>query len=120
MPYVKFRGHDEVTVPDLRLASVKPNQTIEVTDEQLPGLICQEIWEEAKATKAAAGVAEDLARAQWEVQHATKLADDTVADAKAKGLKAVQLSEGAGQPDSIFVFDKKAIIGMPIDPRRRF
>jgi len=53
MPYVKFKGHDEVTVPDLRLASVKPNQTIEVTDEQLPGLICQEIWEETKATKSA-------------------------------------------------------------------
>lgn len=46
--------------------------------------------------------------------------DRAIADAKAKGLKAVQLSEGAGQPDSIFVFDKKAIIGMPIDPRRRF
>lgn len=46
--------------------------------------------EEAKATKAAAGVAEDLARAQWEVQHATKLADDTVADAKAKAVAIVE------------------------------
>ena len=58
MPYVKFKGDDERDVPDLRLQGVKPNQTVEVTDEQLPGLICQDIWEETKATKSAPKAAE--------------------------------------------------------------
>lgn len=58
MPYVKYKGDDERDIPDLRLQAVKPNQTVEVTDEQLPGLICQDIWEEAKATKSAPKAAE--------------------------------------------------------------
>lgn len=59
MPYVKFKGDSEVDVPDLRLMAVKPNQTIEVTDEQLPGLICQDIWEKTTATKSAPKAAEE-------------------------------------------------------------
>jgi hypothetical protein len=52
-PYVKLKSEDERDVPELRLMGVKPNQTVEVTDEQLAGLICQDIWEETKATKSA-------------------------------------------------------------------
>lgn len=53
MPYVKFKGDSEVDVPDLRLMGIKPGQTIEVTQDQMPGLVCQDIWEETKATKSA-------------------------------------------------------------------
>jgi hypothetical protein len=53
MPYVKFKGDSEVDVPDLHLSGVKPNQTIEVTQEQMAGLVCQDIWEKATATKTA-------------------------------------------------------------------
>lgn len=52
MPYVKYMGPDEREVPDLRVI-VRPKQTIEVTEEQLPGLLCQDIWEETTATKSA-------------------------------------------------------------------
>ena len=53
MPYVKYKGHDEVDVPDLRLQGVRPGQTIEVTQDQMAGLICQDIWEKTTATKSA-------------------------------------------------------------------
>lgn len=53
MPYVKFKGDEEREVPDLRLF-VKPNQTIEVTTDQAPGLLCQsDLWEKTTATKSA-------------------------------------------------------------------
>jgi hypothetical protein len=58
MPYVKFKGDEERDIPDLRLMGIKPNQTIEVTDEQLPGLICQDIWEKTTATKSAPSAAD--------------------------------------------------------------
>lgn len=35
--------------------------------------------------------------------------DKGMADAKAKGYSAFKLSEGKGQPDSIYIFDKKAL-----------
>lgn len=59
MPYVKYKGDSEVDVPDLRLQGVKPGQTIEVTQEQMAGLICQEIWEKTTATKSAPKAADE-------------------------------------------------------------
>ena len=35
--------------------------------------------------------------------------DAAIAEARAQGCRAVQLSEGRGEPDSIFVFDKAAL-----------
>jgi len=59
MPYVKLKADDERDVPELRLMAVKPGQTVEVTADQLAGLICQDIWEETKATKSAPVAAKD-------------------------------------------------------------
>jgi hypothetical protein len=50
---VKYKGDDERDIPDLRLMAIKPNQTIEVTAEQMEGLVCQDIWEKTTATKSA-------------------------------------------------------------------
>jgi hypothetical protein len=52
VPYVKYKGEEERDVPDLRLI-VQPNHTYEVTQEQLDGLIIQDIWEKTTATKSA-------------------------------------------------------------------
>jgi hypothetical protein len=58
MPYVKYQGDDERDIPDLRLMAIKPGQTIEVTQEQMDGLVCQDIWEKTTATKSAPASAE--------------------------------------------------------------
>lgn len=58
MPFVKLMGDDERDVPELGLI-VKPHQTIEVTQEQMAGLICQDIWEKTTATKSAPKAAEE-------------------------------------------------------------
>lgn len=67
----------------------------EAVEAETRARIAALVDEEAKATKAAAGVSEDLARAQWEVQHATKLADDTITDAKAKAAEIIQVAQDA-------------------------
>lgn len=59
MPYLKYKGDQEVDIPDLRLTGVRPQQTIEVTTEQLEGLKDQAIWEKATATKSAPKAGED-------------------------------------------------------------
>ena len=59
MPYVKYKGDGEVDVPELRLMGVRPGQTIEVTAEQVDGLVCQDIWEKTTATKTAPKAADE-------------------------------------------------------------